>query len=76
MMFGSDFRMAAVLDWDQMSLADPRHDLAWLLYFDEFNSTRQGIAPPEGMGARTDHHGDFDKGPAPRARKVCSAWLA
>jgi aminoglycoside phosphotransferase (APT) family kinase protein len=54
MMFDDDFRLAAVLDWDQMSLADPRHDLAWWLFFDDFNSTGQGIARLDGMGTRDE----------------------
>jgi aminoglycoside phosphotransferase (APT) family kinase protein len=54
MMFGDDFSLAAVLDWDQMSLADPRHDLAWWLFFDEFNSGYHGIPRLEGLGDREE----------------------
>jgi aminoglycoside phosphotransferase (APT) family kinase protein len=54
MMFGDDFRLAAVLDWDQMCLADPRHDLAWWLYFDRMYTEGMGIPRPAGMGDGKD----------------------
>jgi aminoglycoside phosphotransferase (APT) family kinase protein len=54
MMFGPDFRLAGVLDWDQMALADPRHDLAWWLYFNDSYSLGLGIAQPKGMGDRRE----------------------
>jgi aminoglycoside phosphotransferase (APT) family kinase protein len=53
-MFGDDFRLAAVLDWDQMCLADPRHDLAWWLYFDRMYTEGMGIPRPAGMGDGKD----------------------
>jgi aminoglycoside phosphotransferase (APT) family kinase protein len=52
MMFGADFRLAGVLDWDQMSLAHPRHDLAWWLNFNDLYSIGLGVPQPEGMGDR------------------------
>jgi aminoglycoside phosphotransferase (APT) family kinase protein len=54
MMFGDDFQLAGVLDWDQMSLADPRHDLTWWLYFDNHYSVGVGVPRPEGMGDRAE----------------------
>jgi aminoglycoside phosphotransferase (APT) family kinase protein len=54
MIFGADFRLQAVLDWDQMSLASPRHDLAWWLLFEEMNTTYKGVARPEGWGSREE----------------------
>ena len=54
MMFGADFRLAGVLDWDQMSLAHPRHDLAWWLYFNDMYSIGRGVPQPEGMGNRAE----------------------
>ena len=54
MMFGNDFRLAGVLDWDQMSLADPRHDLAWWLFFDEHFSGGFGVDRLEGLGGRKE----------------------
>jgi aminoglycoside phosphotransferase (APT) family kinase protein len=50
MMFGPDFRLAAVLDWDQMSLAHPRHDLVWWMHFDHHYSIGSGVPRPPGMG--------------------------
>jgi aminoglycoside phosphotransferase (APT) family kinase protein len=54
MMFGADFKLAGVLDWDQMSLADPRHDLSWWLYFDNVYTAGSGVPRPAGMGDRAD----------------------
>jgi len=54
MIFGPDFRLLGVLDWDQMSLASPRHDLSWWLLFDELNTTGRGIPRPEGIGSREE----------------------
>ena len=54
MIFGADFRLRGVLDWDQMSLASPRHDLAWWLLLDELNTTWKGLSRPEGYGSRED----------------------
>jgi aminoglycoside phosphotransferase (APT) family kinase protein len=50
MMFGDDFQLAGVLDWDQMSLANPRHDLVWWLFFDTLYTTGSGVPRPAGMG--------------------------
>lgn len=54
MIFGADFRLQGVLDWDQMSLASPRHDLAWWLLLDELNTTWKGLSRPDGYGSRED----------------------
>jgi len=54
MMFGNDFRLVGVMDWDEMSLAGPRHDLSWWLWFDEFNTTHKGVARPAGLGGREE----------------------
>jgi aminoglycoside phosphotransferase (APT) family kinase protein len=54
MIFGADFGLQGVLDWDQMSLAAPRHDLAWWLLFDELNTTYKGVPRLPGFGSRDD----------------------
>ena len=54
MIFGADYGLQGVLDWDQMSLAGPRHDLAWWLLFEEMNTTYKGVARPEGFGNRDE----------------------
>jgi aminoglycoside phosphotransferase (APT) family kinase protein len=54
MMFGDDFRLAGVLDWDQMALAHPRHDLAWWLYFDNVYTAGSRVPRPAGMGDRAE----------------------
>jgi aminoglycoside phosphotransferase (APT) family kinase protein len=54
MMIGSDFRVAAVMDWEQPSLGGALHDLGWWLQIDHGQTVGQGIAPLEGMGTREE----------------------
>jgi aminoglycoside phosphotransferase (APT) family kinase protein len=54
MIFGDDFDVAAVIDWEQAALIGPTADLAWWLFFDEMYSVGQGIRLLEGMGDRED----------------------
>jgi len=54
MMFGEDFRLAGVMDWEAANLSGPRQDLAWWVFFDEFNSTARGVAPLDGLGTREE----------------------
>jgi aminoglycoside phosphotransferase (APT) family kinase protein len=54
MMFGPDFRIVAVMDWEQASLAGGLTDLGWWLYFDEFHSTSMEAARLEGLGSRQE----------------------
>jgi aminoglycoside phosphotransferase (APT) family kinase protein len=56
MMFGPDFEVVAVMDWEQPSLGGALHDLAW---FCEIAETMHGPnarhgAPLEGMGSREE----------------------
>lgn len=55
MMFGDDFQVAAVMDWEQPSLGGALHDLAWWLVLSE---TMHGEAPGrphlDGMGRRDE----------------------
>ena len=56
MMFGPDFRVVAVMDWEQPSLGGALHDLAW---FCEIAATMHGPdakhgAPLGGMGSRDE----------------------
>ena len=53
MMFGEDFKVLAVMDWEQPSLGGALHDLAW---FAEISDTMHGAncrfaEPLEGMGS-------------------------
>jgi aminoglycoside phosphotransferase (APT) family kinase protein len=54
MMFGSDFRLTGVMDWEQASLGGPLHDLGWWLYFDDMHSWRNGHRRLEGLGTRQE----------------------
>jgi aminoglycoside phosphotransferase (APT) family kinase protein len=54
MMIGSDFRVAAVMDWEQPSLGGALHDLGWWLQIDHTQTVGQGITPLDGMGNRAE----------------------
>ena len=54
MMFGDDFRLAGVMDWEAANLSGPRQDLAWWVYFDEFNSEARGVPRLDGLGTREE----------------------
>ncbi|MCX4090874.1 phosphotransferase family protein [Nocardia sp. alder85J] len=53
-MFGDDFRVVGVMDWEQAALTDPAADLAWWLLFDEMHSTAQDVARLPGLGTRAE----------------------
>jgi aminoglycoside phosphotransferase (APT) family kinase protein len=46
-----DFEVAAVLDWDMMSLGGGETDLAWWILFDHASSLAYGFEPLEGLGS-------------------------
>jgi aminoglycoside phosphotransferase (APT) family kinase protein len=54
MMFGDDFEVIGVMDWEQASLAGPMADLGWWLFFDEIHSVDAGIARLDGLGTRQE----------------------
>jgi aminoglycoside phosphotransferase (APT) family kinase protein len=54
MIFAPDFRLSAVLDWEQASLGGPLRDLGWWLFFDELYSDGIGLPRLDGMGTRED----------------------
>jgi aminoglycoside phosphotransferase (APT) family kinase protein len=54
MMIGPDFRVAAVMDWEQPSLGGALHDLGWWLQTDHAQTIAQGITPLAGMGTREE----------------------
>ncbi len=54
-MFGEDFEVVAVMDWEQPSLGGALHDLAWWLHMsDMFHGERPGRPHLAGMGTRAD----------------------
>jgi aminoglycoside phosphotransferase (APT) family kinase protein len=52
MMFGPDFRVVAVMDWEHPSLGGALHDLGWWLCSDFIQTTVQGLTPLAGLGSR------------------------
>jgi aminoglycoside phosphotransferase (APT) family kinase protein len=54
MIFGSDFEVAAVVDWEQASLGGRLQDLGWWLLFDELCSTAIGVKRLDGLGNYSD----------------------
>ncbi|MBA4862826.1 phosphotransferase family protein [Streptomyces sp. PSKA54] len=54
MMFGDDFHVVGVMDWEQASLAGPMADLGWWLLFDDIHSVEHGVARLDGLGTRQE----------------------
>ncbi len=54
MVFGSDFRLAGVLDWEQVNNGGIHQDLGWWLYFDDFWSVARGVKRLDGLGTRQE----------------------
>jgi aminoglycoside phosphotransferase (APT) family kinase protein len=54
LMISDDFRVAAVMDWEQPSLGGALHDLGWWLYSDHVQTEGRGIPVLEGMGSRAE----------------------
>lgn len=54
MMFGPDFKVIAVMDWEQPSLGGALHDLAWFVTMAENWHCRPGRPWFEGMGSREE----------------------
>ncbi len=52
MMFGADFKLTGVMDWEQASVGGPMFDLGWWLTFDKLHSTTLGLVRAEGLGSR------------------------
>lgn len=54
MMIGPDFKVAAVMDWEQPGLGGALHDLGWWLHHEHNQTIGQGIPPLAGMGSRDE----------------------
>jgi aminoglycoside phosphotransferase (APT) family kinase protein len=48
MIFGSDCKVAAAIDWETATIGAPEIDVAHWLFFDEFSTTACGVAPLPG----------------------------
>jgi aminoglycoside phosphotransferase (APT) family kinase protein len=53
-MFGDDFEVVAVMDWEQASMGGGLHDLGWWLFFDDMHSVEVGLARLDGLGTRQE----------------------
>jgi aminoglycoside phosphotransferase (APT) family kinase protein len=53
-LFGADYRLAAVLDWEMVTLADPMMDLGWWLFLDIYFHEAQGAPRMEGFPTREE----------------------
>jgi aminoglycoside phosphotransferase (APT) family kinase protein len=60
MVFGDDFRLVGVLDWEQANNAGTRQDLGWWLFFDYFFSTGIGLKRLDGLGTRDETIGMWE----------------
>ena len=54
MMFGDDFRVVGVMDWEAATLGGIRQDLAWWLFFDQWNGPARGLPVLDGFGTREE----------------------
>jgi aminoglycoside phosphotransferase (APT) family kinase protein len=54
MMFGDDFRLVGVMDWEQANLSGIRQDLGWWLFFDDFHASARGLTRLDGLGTREE----------------------
>ncbi|MET0137053.1 MAG: phosphotransferase family protein [Sphingobium sp.] len=54
MMVGNDFRVTAVMDWEQPSIGGALHDLGWWLMSDLKQTTARGLKRLDGMGSREE----------------------
>jgi aminoglycoside phosphotransferase (APT) family kinase protein len=53
-LFGADYRVAAVVDWEMVTLADPMMDLGWWLFLDRFFHEAQLAPRMEGFPTREE----------------------
>ena len=42
------------MDWEAANLSGPRQDLAWWVFFDDFNSEARGVPRLDGLGTREE----------------------
>jgi aminoglycoside phosphotransferase (APT) family kinase protein len=54
LMVGDDYKVVAVMDWEQPSLGGALQDLGWWLYTERIQTELQGLARLDGMGARDE----------------------
>jgi aminoglycoside phosphotransferase (APT) family kinase protein len=54
MMFGDDYRVVGVMDWEQAALGGALFDLGWWLFFDDVHSVGAGVERLAGLGTRAE----------------------
>ena len=54
MMIGPDYKVVAVMDWEQPSLGGALHDLGWWLYTERMQTELRGLPRLPGMALRED----------------------
>lgn len=53
-MFGDDFKVVGVFDWEQASFGGPMQDIGWWTTFDRFYSTDKGLPRLDGLGTEAE----------------------
>lgn len=61
MIFGSDHRVAAAIDWEVATIGNPAIDLAHWLFFDEFMTSAAGVAPLAGWPDRASTIAEYER---------------
>lgn len=70
MMFGDDFSVVGVMDWEQAALGGAMLDLGWWLYFDRFHADGLGLTRLEGLGSRQETIARWEAGTGIEARDL------
>ncbi len=60
-LFGADYRVAAVVDWEMVTLADPMMDLGWWLFLDRFFHEAQLATRMEGFPTREEMAAHYEQ---------------
>jgi aminoglycoside phosphotransferase (APT) family kinase protein len=61
MLFGPDFTVQAIVDWEQLSLGGPMMDLGWWLFLDRFHSDGNGLPRLPGLGTRQETIDSYER---------------
>lgn len=68
--FGDDYRVRAVLDWEMVTLADPMMDLGWWLFLDRHFHEGMNAARMEGFPTREEMVAHYEKTSGREARDI------
>jgi aminoglycoside phosphotransferase (APT) family kinase protein len=60
--FGDDFRPAAVVDWEMVTLGNPVEDLGWWIFLDRHHSEGMGVPRLEGFPPYDETIATWEKG--------------